>query len=233
MLFYYDPLYLCLMAPAVLLMLLAQWYVSSAYSRWSRVPNSARLSGAEVAALLARRAGLFNIHIEPVQGLLSDHYDPRTRTLRLSHKNYYGRSVAAAAVAAHELGHALQHAAHYKPLVLRSALVPAVNIGSYLGWIFIMLGLVLRWANLIWVGVGVFSVGVLFTLITLPVEFDASARAKRLLRQTGIVRTQAEAQGVNQVLNAAALTYVAAFVSAAVQLLYYVLLASSLGRRRD
>ncbi|NPA30430.1 MAG: zinc metallopeptidase [Chloroflexi bacterium] len=229
---FYDPLYLCLMAPAFLLMLLAQWYVSSAYRRWSRVPLSTQMTGAEVAEYLARRAGL-QVRIVPVQGFLSDHYDPRTRTLRLSQKNYYGRSVAAAAVSAHELGHALQHATEYKPLALRSALVPVVNIGSYLGWVFLMLGLVLRWANLIWLGVGIFSLGVIFTLITLPVEFNASARAKQLLRQTGIVRTAEEVKGVNQVLNAAALTYVASFVNAAVQLLYYVLLASSLGRRRS
>ncbi len=232
MFFYYDPLYFCLLTPAILLMLLAQWYVSSSYHRWSRVPNRAGLTGAEVAAYLAQRAGLA-VHIEAVRGFLSDHYDPRSRTLRLSPKNYYGRSVAAAAIAAHELGHALQHQTNYKPLMLRSALVPAVNIGSYLGWIFIMLGLLLRWTNLIWLGVGAFAVGVAFTLVTLPVEFDASARAKRLLQQTGIVRDPTEAKGVAQVLNAAALTYVAAFVTAALQLLYYILLATSFDRRRS
>jgi len=230
--FYYDPTYLCLMMPVMLLMLLAQWYVSSSYNRWSKVPLSSGMTGAEVAAYLAQRAGV-PVRIEPVRGFLSDHYDPRTRTLRLSQKNYYGRSVAAAAVSAHELGHALQHASAYKPLVLRSALVPAVNIGSYAGWIFIMLGMVLRWANLIWLGVAAFAMGVIFTLITLPVEFDASARARKLLRQTGIVRREEEIRGVNRVLTAAALTYVASFISAAVQLLYYILLASSLGRRRS
>ncbi len=230
--FFYDPTYMCLMLPVMLLMLLAQWYVSSTYNRWSKVPLSTGLTGAEVAKYLAQRAGI-SVRIEPVQGFLSDHYDPRTQTLRLSPKNYYGRSVAAAAVSAHELGHALQHASAYKPLTLRSTLVPVVNIGSYLGWIFIMMGLVFRWANLIWLGVAAFALGVFFTLLTLPVEFDASARAKKLLRQTGIVRREEEIRGINKVLTAAALTYVAAFVSAAVQLLYYILLASSLGRRRS
>ncbi len=230
MFFFYDPRYLCFMAPAFLLMMLAQLYVSSAYRRWSRVPLRSGLTGAEVADYLARRAGVA-VRIEPVRGFLSDHYDPRTRTLRLSPDNYYGRSVAAAAVAAHELGHALQHASNYKPLALRSAMVPAVQFGSYLGWIFLMLGFVLRWANLIWLGVGVFAIGVAFTLVTLPVEFNASARAKRLLQQTGLVRGQDEVRGVHQVLNAAALTYVAAFFSALMQLLYYVTLASSFSRR--
>ncbi len=233
MFLFYDPRYLCFMAPAMLLMLLAQWYVSTAYRRWSQVPNSSGMTGAEVAAYLARKAGL-SLRIEPVQGLLTDHYDPRRRVLRLSPQNFYGRSVAAAAVSAHEFGHALQHAARYKPLVLRTAMVPAVNFGSRLGWIFIILGLMLRWANLIWLGVIVFAVGVAFALITLPVEFNASARAKRLLLQTGIIRREQERRGVNQVLNAAALTYVAAFLTAALQLLYYVMLASSLsGRRRS
>lgn len=229
--FFFDPLYMMFMLPALLLMLAAQWFVSSAYRRWSRVPLSSGMTGAEVAAYLARRAGL-TVRIVSTGGMLSDHYDPRTRTLRLSTANFHGRSVAAAAVAAHELGHALQHASNYKPLALRSAMVPAVNYGSYLGWIFIVLGLVLRWANLVWVGVAAFALGLLFTLVTLPVEFNASARAKRLLRQTGIVRREEEARGVSQVLNAAALTYVAAFVTALMQLMYYIFLARSLGNRR-
>lgn len=229
--FFFDPYYLLFMAPAFLLMMLAQMYVSSAYRKWSRVPVRSGLSGAEAAARLARFAGLHGINIEVVSGVLSDHYDPRTRTLRLSPGVYRGHSVASVAVAAHELGHALQHAEGYLPLHLRTAMVPAVNIGSYLGWIFILIGLLLNWTQLAAVGVVVFSLGAVFALITLPVEFNASARAKRLLQQAGIVQSEAEARGVNTVLNAAALTYVAALITAVLQVLYYAMLV--FGRRRD
>ena len=172
------------------------------------------------------------IRIEPVEGLLTDHYDPRSKTLRLSRKNYFGRSVAAAAVAAHEFGHALQDASQYRPLVLRSAMVPVVNFGSYLGWIFLMAGLFFRLTSLAWLGVLFFAGGAAFALVTLPVEFDASARAKRLLEQTGILRSETEKQGVSKVLTAAALTYVAAFAVALSQLLYYVLLVLGMTSRR-
>ena len=139
-------------------------------------------------------------------------------------------SVAAVAISAHELGHALQDAEEYFPMRVRSMLVPAVNIGSNLGWILIMIGLVLRMTEVAWIGVAVFAVGALFALATLPVEFNASARAKQLLYQTGIIQTEEEQRGVNQVLNAAALTYVAGLITAVLQLLYYVFLV---GRRRD
>jgi Zn-dependent membrane protease YugP len=141
--------------------------------------------------------------------------------------------VAAVAISAHELGHALQDAEEYFPMRIRSMLVPAVNIGSNLGWILIMIGLVLQQINIAWIGVAVFSAGALFALATLPVEFNASARAKELLSATGIVQTEEERRGVNQVLNAAALTYVAGLVTAVMQLLYYVLLVGGMGRRRD
>jgi Zn-dependent membrane protease YugP len=141
--------------------------------------------------------------------------------------------VAAVAISAHELGHALQDAEEYFPMRIRSMLVPAVNIGSNLGWILIMIGLVLRITDLAWLGVIVFSAGALFALATLPVEFNASARAKQLLYETGIIQTEEERRGVNQVLNAAALTYVAGLITAILQLLYYVLLVGGMGRRRD
>ncbi|NPA27063.1 MAG: zinc metallopeptidase [Chloroflexi bacterium] len=228
---FYNSTYLLCMGPAFLLMMLAQWYVSSTYNRWSRVPLRVGMTGAEVVEYLARQAGLM-IRIEPVEGLLTDHYDPRSKTLRLSRKNYFGRSVAAAAVAAHEFGHALQDASQYRPLVLRSAMVPVVNFGSYLGWIFLMAGLFFRLTSLAWLGVLFFAGGAAFALVTLPVEFDASARAKRLLEQTGILRSETEKQGVSKVLTAAALTYVAAFAVALSQLLYYVLLVLGMTSRR-
>lgn len=227
---FYNSSYLLFMIPAFLLMMLAQFYVSAAYNRWSRVQARSGISGGEAARRLMQFGSLYGVQIEPVGGRLSDHYDPRTKTLRLSQGVYQSSSVAAVAIAAHELGHAMQDKENYGPLRLRSLMVPAVNIGSYLGWIFIIIGLMLNFTGLAWVGVAVFSGGALFALATLPVEFDASARAKRLLREAGIVQTAEEARGVNSVLNAAALTYVAGLVTAVLQLLYYVTLVG--GRRR-
>ncbi len=227
---FYDSSYLLFMIPAFLLMMVTQFYVRSAYNRWSKIEARSGISGGEAARRLMQFGSLYGIQIEPVAGNLSDHYDPRTRTLRLSQDVYQGRSVAALAIAAHELGHAMQDKQNYGPLRLRSLLVPAVNIGSYLGWIFIIIGLLLNFTGLAWLGVVIFSGGVVFALATLPVEFDASARAKRLLRDAGIVQTVEEQRGVSTVLNAAALTYVAALVTAVLQLLYYVSLVA--GRRR-
>lgn len=232
--FFFDPYYLIFMAPAFILMLAVQLYVNSSYSKWSRVPSRLRISGAQAAAQLIRYSGLHQVRIEGIRGELTDHYDPRDKTLRLSEGVYGGASVAALAVAAHELGHALQDQEGYAPLKLRSALVPAVNIGSYLGWILIMIGFLLRAPQLAWLGVIVFSGGAIFALATLPVEFNASARAKRLLAESGLIATEEEMRGVNQVLNAAALTYVAALVTAVLQLLYYASLVIGMGgRRRD
>ncbi len=229
--FWIDPYYLLFMLPAFLLTMAAQWYVSTSFKKWSQVPVRTRLSGAEAAERLIRYAGLMGVRVEAVGGTLSDHYDPRTKVLRLSRPVYQGRSVAAVAVAAHELGHALQDQEGYAALKLRSMMVPAVNIGSYLGWILIFLGLVLHFFHLAVLGLVIFSLGAAFALVTLPVEFDASARAKRLLRETGIVQTEEEVQGVHRVLNAAALTYVAALFTALMQVLYYALLIFG-GRRR-
>ncbi|HEY58857.1 MAG TPA: zinc metallopeptidase [Anaerolineae bacterium] len=230
--FWFDPYYLIFMAPAFILMMLAQWYVSSAFRKWSRVPVRTGLSGAEAAERLIRHAGLYGVTIEMTGGMLSDHYDPRNKVLRLSPGVYQGRSVASVAVAAHELGHALQDQEGYAALRLRTAMVPAVNFGSYLGWILILLGLFLHLTNLAVVGLVIFSLGAVFALITLPVEFNASARAKRLLQTAGIVQTEDEARGVNTVLNAAALTYVAALITAVMQVLYYALLIFGDRRRR-
>jgi Zn-dependent membrane protease YugP len=171
------------------------------------------------------------VKVQGIAGNLTDNYDPRNKTLNLSQGVVNSPSVAAVAIAAHELGHALQDAEGYAPLRFRAALVPMVNIGSNLGWILIMAGLLLRFTELAWLGVIVFAGGALFSLATLPVEFDASARAKRLLIETGIIHTDEEMRGVNAVLNSAALTYVAALITAILQLLYYVFLVG--GRRRD
>jgi len=229
--FFFNPTYLLYMIPAFILMGLTSWYVKAAYQKWSQVPAQSRLTGNQAAQRLISTGSLYGVQIQGVAGNLTDHYDPRNKTLYLSPGVANGASVAAVAIAAHELGHAMQDADEYFPLRLRSALVPVVNIGSNLGWILIMIGLFIRWTDLAWLGVIVFAGGALFALATLPVEFNASARAKQLLVQTGIIQTDEERRGVNRVLNAAALTYVAGLVAAILQLLYYVSLVG--GRRRS
>lgn len=230
---FFDPRYLLFMAPAFILMMLVQWYVSSAYRKWSRVPARSRVSGAQAAQRLIQAGGLYSVRVEGTPGQMTDHYDPRSKVLRLSQGVYQGQSVAALAIAAHELGHAMQDHEGYFPLRLRAAMVPAVNIGSYLGWILILIGILLRFTELAWVGVAVFSGGALFALATLPVELNASARAKRLLVETGMIAGEDEQRGVNHVLNAAAMTYVAALITAVLQLLYWVTMLLGMGRRRN
>ncbi len=227
---YFSPTYWIYMLPGILLVMFTSWYVKSAYRKWSKVPARSRISGYEAAQRLINRGGLYGVGIESIRGEMTDHYDPRSKTLRLSQGVARGASVASLAIAAHELGHAMQDAEDYLPLRMRAAMVPMVNIGSNLGWILIMAGLFLNWINLAWLGVIFFAGGAAFALMTLPVEFDASARAKRLLAETGIIQTEEEQRGVNNVLNAAALTYVAALVTALLQVLYY---ASLLSGRRD
>lgn len=229
--FFFDPVYLIFMIPAFILMGISSWYVRHAYNKWSQVRATSGLTGHQAAQRLISTGNLYGVTVQGTGGQLSDHYDPRNKTLFLSPGVADSPSVASVAIAAHELGHALQDAEEYFPMKVRSALVPAVNIGSNLGWFLIIIGLVLGWTNLAWVGVFVFAGGALFALATLPVEFNASARAKELLYSTGIIQTEEERRGVNQVLNAAALTYVAGLVTAILQLLYYVFLVG--GRRRD
>jgi hypothetical protein len=231
--FLFDPLYLIFMIPAFILMSIASWYVRHTYSKWSQIRASSGLTGAQAAQRLVSTGNLYGVQIEATPGELSDHYDPRTKTLRLSQGVANVPSVAAVAIAAHELGHALQDAEDYFPMKVRGALVPMVNIGSNLGWILIIAGLILGFTQLAWLGVLFFAGGALFALATLPVEFNASARAKELLYQTGVIQSEEERQGVNQVLNAAALTYVAGLLTAILQLLYYVTLVSGAGRRND
>jgi uncharacterized protein len=227
----FDMTYFIYMIPAFILMGLTSWYVKSSYNKWSKVRARSGLTGAQATQRLISSGGLYGVRVEAIAGEMTDHYDPRDKTLRLSEGVAHVPSVAALAIAAHELGHAMQDAENYFPLRLRAALVPAVNIGSNLGWILILVGLFLNFTTLAWVGVVVFSAGAVFALATLPVEFDASARAKRLLADSGIISGQEELNGVNNVLNAAALTYVAGLVTAILQLLYYVSLVS--GRSRD
>ena len=229
--FFFDPLYLILALPGLLLGLWAQMRVKGTFNRYAQVRTARNLTGAEIARHLLDGQGLHDVRVEETKGFLSDHYDPRSRVLRLSPDVYRTPSVAAAGVAAHEMGHALQHAAGYAPLQIRSAIVPVVQFGSMLGPILFMIGFLLRFTTLAWLGVIFFAGAVLFSLVTLPVEFDASRRAKALLTQGGIVSHE-EAAGVNKVLNAAGWTYVAAAIAAIGQLLYYVLLLSG-GSRRD
>lgn len=227
----FNPTYMMYMLPAFILMLVTQWYVSSSYRKWSKVPNRNRLSGAEAAQRLIRNSGLYDVQIEGVAGNLTDHYDPRQKVLRLSQGVYQGQSVAAVAIAAHELGHAMQDHEDYFPLRIRAALVPAVNIGSMLGWVLIFIGLLIQSTGLSALGLIIFAGGALFALATLPVELNASARAKRLLAETGLITGEDEQRGVNQVLNAAALTYVAALITAVMQVLYFASMIFG-GRRR-
>jgi len=225
----FDPTYMLFMIPAFILMLIAQGYVNGAYKKWSQVIARSRLTGAQAAERLISAGGL-NVNVDAIRGNLSDNYDPRQKVLHLSEGVYNSPSVASLAIAAHELGHAMQDRDGYFPLRLRAAMVPAVNIGSYLGWILIFIGLILRVTNLAWLGVLVFSGGAIFALATLPVELNASARAKALLTTTGMIVGDDERRGVNNVLNAAALTYVAGLVTAIMQLLYFISLVG--GRRR-
>jgi len=218
------------MTPAFILMAITSWYVKAAYNKWSRVPAQSRLTGTQAAQRLISTSGLYGVQIQTVAGQMTDHYDPRNKTLFLSSGVANGTSVASLAIAAHELGHAMQDGEDYFPLKFRAALVPVISIGSNLGWILIMIGLFLRFTELAWLGVLIFAGGAVFALATLPVEFNASARAKQLLAQTGIIQTDEEKRGVNNVLNAAALTYVAGLITAILQLLYYVTLVG--GRRR-
>ncbi len=230
--FFLDPTYLCFMLPGFALVMFASWYVNSAYRKWSRVPVRSGLTGAEAAQRLIMTGGLNGVQIQGIGGQLTDNYDPRDKVLRLSQGVANTASVASVAVAAHELGHAMQDADGYFPLRFRAALVPMVSIGSWLGWILIFAGIILNLVNLAWVGIVVFSGGALFALATLPVELNASARAKQLLADSGIVAGPDERAGVNRVLNAAALTYVAALATAVLQLLYFVSLVGGMGGRR-
>ena len=229
---YFDPTYV-LVIIGMILCLGASALVNSTMRKYSRVRNMSGLTGAEAARRILNNEGLYNVQIECLQKDSGDHYDPRTNTVRLSSGNYNSASVTAVGVAAHECGHAIQHAKGYVPLSIRSALVPVVNIGSQLGIPLILLGVLLSWNQvLIQIGIWAFALSVLFQLVTLPVEFNASRRAVAKVEQYGLL-TSEENKGCKKVLTAAALTYVAAAASAILQLLRLALLFGNNRRRRD
>ena len=219
---FFDPMYLLFIAPPFLLGLYAQWKVKSAFASMSQVP--ARLSGAEAARRMLDSGGLNSVGIEQVQGHLSDHYDPRAKVLRLSPDVYNGHSMASLGVACHEAGHAFQDAKGYAPLMIRNMAVPAAGFGSNAGMMLAIGGLIFHVQPLVWIGILLFSAVVFFQVINLPVEFDASARARRQLVDHGMIADREE-QYVAKVLNAAALTYVAATLQAIMTLIYLVVRA--------
>ena len=232
---FFDPMYLVFALPALLLGMWARWKVQSAFQEYSRQRTYSGLSGAEVARRVLDFNGLHNVRVEQSQGFLSDHYDPREKVLRLSPNVYNSNSVAAAGVAAHESGHAIQDKEGYLALQARTAMVPSVQIGSWLGPIIFMIGLFtvrMFGTTLAWVGLVLFGITALFAVLTLPVEFNASKRAKVALVHQGIVAQQ-EMKGVNSVLDAAAMTYVAGAAQAVSTLLYYAFLLTGMSRSRD
>jgi Zn-dependent membrane protease YugP len=218
----FDSGYLGIMLVGLAAGLITQAMIRGAYRKWSQVPLITGRSGAEVARAMLDENGLRSVSIEQIGGALTDHYDPSARVLRLSTAVFGGRNVASAGVAAHEAGHAVQHAQGYAPAAIRTALVPAANIGSQMSWVLIILGFYLRMSGLVWVGALVFGAAVLFQFVTLPVEFDASRRAYATLA-AGL--PQEQAQGARSVLNAAAMTYVAAALVAILQFVYFLGLA--------
>jgi len=233
---YFDPVYFMFILPALALSLWASFRTRSAFNKYSQVRTMRGLTGAQAAKAMLDRAGIYDVQVVPTHGTLTDHYNPTNKTLALSEGVYASSSVAAVGVAAHEAGHAIQHAEGYKPMWIRSMLVPTANIGSTLGYLVMMFGLFLVYARsaigpeVVLFGAGLFSLVLAFQIVTLPVEFDASARAKRLVVENGIVLAQ-EREGIDRVLNAAALTYVAAVISTLMTLLYYLLRASAMSRR--
>ncbi len=230
---YFDPLYMVMvLLPGLLLSGVASMMVKSAFHKYSRIPTRQGFTGAQAAERLLHQAGIYDVSIVRTQGFLGDHYNPATRTLALSDDVYGSQSISAIGVACHEAGHALQHAEAYGFLTMRSALVPAVNLGSGASNILLILGFFLQSQQLLILGIAAFSLVVLFQLITLPVEIDASARAKRLCVASGIC-DETERVGVSKVLNAAALTYLAAFVSSLLTLLYFLIRSGLLGGQSD
>jgi Zn-dependent membrane protease YugP len=228
---YFDPMYFLFIAPAFIFSLWASWRTKANFKTYSKVPVSSGMSGAEAARRLLDGAGINDVQIGRSRGMLSDHYNPVNKTLALSDGVFDSRSLAAVGIAAHEAGHAIQHAKHYGPLKLRSMLVPTASIGSNLGYMVMLLGLFIS-PNLVLVGAVLFSAVLIFQIVTLPVEFDASNRAKALVVEKGIVGV-AERRGMDKVLNAAAMTYVAAVASSISTLLYFLVRSGLLGGSRD
>ena len=220
---YFDPIYFVFMVPGIIATMWAQSKVKGTYRRYSQVPSTMGMTGAQVAQTILHKMGVQGVKVEQVPGELTDHYDPGAKAVRLSQGIYGSTSLAAAAVAAHECGHVLQDVDDYKLMNVRASLVPAVNLGSRLGPILIFAGFMLQLFGLAWVGVILFASVVLFHIVTLPVEFDASRRALNLIDEYGILQGE-ENKGARAVLQAAALTYVATAFTALLNLMYYVLL---------
>jgi Zn-dependent membrane protease YugP len=232
---FFDPLYFVFLAPAILLGLYAQWKIMSAYRHGAQLRTRSGLNGAETAAIILRKSNVPGVAIEDVPGQLTDHYSPGEKVLRLSPDVYEGRSISAVGIAAHEAGHAIQDARRYPLLMVRNAVVPLANFGSTAGIIVIVAGFLMAnigFSWLIWLGIGIFSLTVLFQLVNLPVEFDASRRARKRLLDTGII-TEEEEPEVARVLNAAALTYVAATLTSVLTLAYYLFAASGVRQHAD
>ena len=230
--YYFDPTYILIIIAAII-SLIAQWRVNSAFSKDSRVASMSGMTGAQAARMILQSNGINDVSVQRISGKLTDHYNPSTKVLNLSESVYGSTSVAAIGVAAHECGHAIQHARGYFPLSLRTALVPVANIGSQLSWVFIIVGAILSFnQTLITIGIIMFSAAVLFQLVTLPVEFNASARALEQLESNGILYRD-EVSQTRKVLSAAALTYVAAAATAILQLLRLIILFGGRGRRDD
>lgn len=230
--FYFDITYLIFIIPCIIISLICQVRVKTAFSKYSQVPNSRSMTGAQAAEYVLRQNGVTGVRIERVQGKLTDHYDPRTNVIRLSESVYGSTSVAAVGVAAHEAGHAVQTAQNYLPNKIRSAILPVARIGSGFSWILIIIGFLFAYRipgsaglYILYAGIILFAASVLFTVATLPVEFDASRRALRCIRETNLL-TQEEYAGVKSVLSAAAMTYVASALTAIMQLLRLILLAN-------
>ena len=227
--YYFDPTYILVLIGAVL-SIIASSMVQSTFHKYSRVRSMSGMTGAQVAEAILRNKGIYDVRVARVRGELTDHYDPRTKVVKLSDSVYDSTSVAALGVAAHECGHAIQDAINYAPLNIRSAIVPAANVGSQLSWPLFIAGLIFSIRPLVTLGIVLFSLAVLFQLVTLPVEINASSRALKMLESTGILGTD-EKKGARKVLTAAALTYVAALAASILQLLRLIILAG--GRDRD
>ncbi len=229
---FFDPMYLVFMLPGLALSIWASFRTKSAFKKYSKVPSATGYSGAQAAKLLLDRAGIGDVNIVRTHGFLSDHYNPVNKTLALSEEVYDSASLSAIGVATHEAGHAIQHARNYAPLWVRSMLVPTAGIGSSIGYFVMLIGLFMASQNMVLIGAVLFSAVLLFQIVTLPVEFDATRRAKELVVAQGIISPH-EREGVDRVLNAAAMTYVAAAVSTLLTLIYFLLRSGLLGGGDD
>ena len=230
---YFDNTYLIFILPAIIISFIASARVNSAFAKYSKIGNRRAITGAQAAYNVLASHGITNVRIEHVSGRLTDHFDPRTNTIRLSDAVYNSATIAAVGVAAHEAGHAVQHAVGYVPNKIRSAIVPAVNIGSKLSWIVILIGLFLpvQYEIVLYIGIALFSLTVVFSLVTLPVEFNASRRALQIIKSTNMLSAQDEYSGAKAVLSAAAMTYVAAAFSSIMSLLRLLVIAAGRSRR--